>query len=169
MSNVFEIAGDVSVFGLRAVTGLFRRPFEGEQIRLTRGGRVEIASTRDCFRLRSGRGFDAAHAKCAGHVRRDGVDSYGSGTSIFSGNRSAGYRVTGGGESRFRDRAVLSNMRATGQIDAIESLSIDSFKFLVAPRIVACTLALPLLTLFLDFSGLLGGFLSKYASSRLSF
>ena len=60
-------------------------------------------------------------------------------------------------------------MRATEQIDAIESLSIDSFKFLVVPRIVACTVALPLLTLFLDFSGLLGGFLSEYASSRLSF
>ena len=29
--------------------------------------------------------------------------------------------------------AVLSNMRATEQIDAIESLSIDSFKFLVVP------------------------------------
>jgi phospholipid/cholesterol/gamma-HCH transport system permease protein len=65
--------------------------------------------------------------------------------------------------------AVLANMRATEQFDGIESLSIDSFKFLVVPRIVACTLALPLLTLFLDFSGLLGGFLSEYASYRLSF
>ena len=33
----------------------------------------------------------------------------------------------------------------------------------------ACTLALPILTLFMDFSGLLGGFLSEYAASRLSF
>ena len=39
-------------------------------------------------------------------------------------------------------------MRATEQIDAIESLSVDSFKFLVVPRIVACTLALPLLKPF---------------------
>src|SRR5262245_64713992 len=61
--------------------------------------------------------------------------------------------------------AVLSNMRATEQIDAIESLSIDSFKYLVVPRIIACTLALPVLTLFLDFSGLLGGFLSVYSQS----
>src|SRR5260370_16496525 len=64
--------------------------------------------------------------------------------------------------------AVLANMRASEQIDAIESLSIDSFKFLVVPRIVACTFALPFLTLFMDFSGLLGGFLSEYAASRLS-
>jgi phospholipid/cholesterol/gamma-HCH transport system permease protein len=65
--------------------------------------------------------------------------------------------------------AVLANMRATEQIDSIESLSIDSFKFLVVPRVVACVIALPLLTLFMDFSGLLGGFLSEFASSRISF
>jgi phospholipid/cholesterol/gamma-HCH transport system permease protein len=32
--------------------------------------------------------------------------------------------------------AVLANMRTTGQIDAIEALSTDSFKLLVVPRIV---------------------------------
>jgi phospholipid/cholesterol/gamma-HCH transport system permease protein len=64
--------------------------------------------------------------------------------------------------------AVLANMRATEQIDGIESLSIDSFKFLVVPRVVACVIALPLLTVFMDFSGLLGGFLSEYAASRIS-
>ena len=65
--------------------------------------------------------------------------------------------------------AVLADMRATEQIDGIESLSIDSFKFLVVPRIIACMLALPLLTMFMDFSGLAGGFLSEFAASRLSF
>jgi ABC-type transporter Mla maintaining outer membrane lipid asymmetry permease subunit MlaE len=33
MSNVFEIAGEVRVFGFRAAASLFRRPLEGEQIR----------------------------------------------------------------------------------------------------------------------------------------
>jgi phospholipid/cholesterol/gamma-HCH transport system permease protein len=65
--------------------------------------------------------------------------------------------------------AVLANMRASEQIDGIESLSIDSFKFLVVPRIVACILALPLLTLFMDFSGLLGGFLAEHGASGISF
>jgi phospholipid/cholesterol/gamma-HCH transport system permease protein len=64
--------------------------------------------------------------------------------------------------------AVLANMRATEQIDGIESLSIDSFKFLVVPRVVACVVALPLLTLFMDFAGLLGGFLSEVATSGIS-
>jgi phospholipid/cholesterol/gamma-HCH transport system permease protein len=65
--------------------------------------------------------------------------------------------------------AVLANMRATEQIDGIESLSIDAFKLLVVPRVAACVLALPLLTIFMDFSGLLGGFLSEFFSSRISF
>ena len=64
--------------------------------------------------------------------------------------------------------AVLSNMRATEQIDAVEALSIDSFKFLVVPRVFACVLVLPLLTIFTDFSGLLGGYFSEYAASHIS-
>jgi len=63
--------------------------------------------------------------------------------------------------------AVIANMRASEQIDAIESLSIDSFKFLVVPRVLACVIALPLLTLFMDFAGLLGGFLSEELASRI--
>ena len=64
--------------------------------------------------------------------------------------------------------AVLANMRASEQIDAIESLSIDSFKFLVVPRVLACVIALPFLTLFMDFAGLLGGFLSEELSSQIA-
>jgi phospholipid/cholesterol/gamma-HCH transport system permease protein len=65
--------------------------------------------------------------------------------------------------------AVLANMRATEQIDGIESLSIDSFKFLVVPRVVACVLAMPILTLFMDFSGLLAGFVAEHGASHISF
>ena len=64
--------------------------------------------------------------------------------------------------------AELANMRATEQIDAIETLSIDSFKFLVVTRIVACTLVLPLLTLFMDAAGILGGYAAESFSSHMS-
>ena len=64
--------------------------------------------------------------------------------------------------------AELANMRATEQIDAIETLSIDSFKFLVVTRIAACTIMLPLLTVFMDAAGVLGGFVSEHISSHLS-
>ena len=64
--------------------------------------------------------------------------------------------------------AVLANLRASEQIDAIEVLSVDSFKFLVVPRVVACVLVLPLLTTFMDLTALLGGFLAEHALSHLS-
>jgi len=59
-------------------------------------------------------------------------------------------------------------MRATEQIDAVEALSIDSFKYLVVPRVLACVLVLPLLTIFTDFSGLLGGYFSEFAAAHIS-
>jgi len=65
--------------------------------------------------------------------------------------------------------AELANMRATEQIDAIEVLSIDSFKMLVIPRIVACSIVLPVLTVFMDVIGLAGGYLAERATSDLSF
>jgi phospholipid/cholesterol/gamma-HCH transport system permease protein len=64
--------------------------------------------------------------------------------------------------------AELANMRVTEQIDAIEALSIDSFKLLVIPRIVACAIVLPLLTIFMDTCGLIGGFLVENRISHLS-
>jgi phospholipid/cholesterol/gamma-HCH transport system permease protein len=64
--------------------------------------------------------------------------------------------------------ASLAEMRATEQIDAIEALSIDSFKLLVVPRVVACFLALPLLTTFMDFCGVTSGFLSEHFLSHIS-
>jgi phospholipid/cholesterol/gamma-HCH transport system permease protein len=64
--------------------------------------------------------------------------------------------------------AELANMRATEQIDAIEALSVDSFKMLVIPRIVACALALPILTVFMDFAGLAGGYVAERFTSHMS-
>src|SRR5271166_4534494 len=64
--------------------------------------------------------------------------------------------------------ASLAEMRATEQIDAIEALSVDSFKLLVVPRVVACVIALPLLTTFMDFCGVVSGFLSEHFMSHIS-
>src|SRR6266704_2215955 len=169
MSNMFQIAGEVSAFGFRAVTGLFRRPFECDQIRRQL---AEIGSKSLPLVIASGFSLGAVLTM---HTRSTLV-TFGATALIPTVQALAffleiGPLVTGllvAGRVGSGIGAVLSNMRATEQIDAIEALSIDSFKFLVVPRIAACTLALPILTLFFDFSGFLGGFLSEYASSRLS-
>jgi len=60
-------------------------------------------------------------------------------------------------------------MRVTEQIDALESLAVNSFKYLVFTRVVACALALPLLTVLMDFSGMVGGFIAETVVSGVSF
>jgi len=170
LSNVFEIAGDISRFGFRAVTDLFRRPFEGDQIRQQL---IEVGSKSLLLVVASGFALGAVLTL---HTRSTLV-TFGATAWIPTVQALAffleiGPLVTGllvAGRVGSGIGAVLSNMRATEQIDALESLSVDSFKFLVVPRILACTLALPILTLFLDFSGLLGGFVSEYATARTSF
>ncbi|WP_375203891.1 MlaE family ABC transporter permease [Hyphococcus sp.] len=55
--------------------------------------------------------------------------------------------------------AELGTMRVTEQIDAMSTLAVDPFKYLVAPRILATTLALPVLVLMADIIGVYGGYL----------
>jgi phospholipid/cholesterol/gamma-HCH transport system permease protein len=64
--------------------------------------------------------------------------------------------------------AELGAMKVTEQIDALEAVAVDSFKFLAVTRIVACILAMPLLTTITDFCGILGGFLAETTVSGMS-
>jgi phospholipid/cholesterol/gamma-HCH transport system permease protein len=55
--------------------------------------------------------------------------------------------------------AEIGAMRASEQIDALTTLSTDPFRFLVAPRLIAATITLPLLVLVADIIGVMGGYL----------
>lgn len=55
--------------------------------------------------------------------------------------------------------AEIGTMRVTEQIDALETLSTDPVAYLVAPRLVAATLALPVLIAVADTLGIAGGML----------
>ncbi len=54
--------------------------------------------------------------------------------------------------------AELGSMKISEQIDALEILGVNPFKFLVAPRVIACLICLPLLTVLADIVGIFGGF-----------
>jgi len=55
--------------------------------------------------------------------------------------------------------AELGTMRVTEQIDALETLSTNPFKYLVAPRLIAGMSMLPLLVIVGDIIGVFGGYL----------
>lgn len=61
--------------------------------------------------------------------------------------------------------AEIGTMRVTEQIDALTTLATNPFKYLVAPRLIAATVTLPLLVLIADIIGVMGGFLA--ATQRL--
>ena len=50
----------------------------------------------------------------------------------------------------------VASMKVTQQIDAIRALGTSPIKRIVIPRVLACMIALPLLTLFADYIGLFG-------------
>lgn len=63
------------------------------------------------------------------------------------------------GRSSSAMAAELGSMRVTEQIDAMSTLAVDPFKYLVAPRIFAATVSMPILVLIADVIGILGGYL----------
>lgn len=55
--------------------------------------------------------------------------------------------------------AEIGTMRVTEQLDALTTLSVNPYKYLVVPRVIAGTLMLPCLVLIGDIIGVLGGYL----------
>ncbi len=64
--------------------------------------------------------------------------------------------------------AEIGTMRVTEQIDALRTLSVNPFKYLIAPRVIAATLTLPILVLVGDIIGVYGGYLVSVNSLGFS-
>ena len=56
--------------------------------------------------------------------------------------------------------AELGILRISEQIDALDTMRIDSLRYLVSPRVMASIISFPLLTAFFDMVGIFGGYLS---------
>jgi phospholipid/cholesterol/gamma-HCH transport system permease protein len=74
--------------------------------------------------------------------------------------RAMGAMMTGiimAGRTGAAFAAQLGTMQVNEEIDALETLGISSMDFLVLPRMLALILMMPLLTLYSDLFGILGG------------
>jgi phospholipid/cholesterol/gamma-HCH transport system permease protein len=65
--------------------------------------------------------------------------------------------------------AELGSMRVTEQIDAMEVSSTNPMRFLVAPRVLAATIMLPILVLYGDILGILGSWLGTNIKGDVTF
>lgn len=55
--------------------------------------------------------------------------------------------------------AELGLMQTNEEIDALQTLGVSPVEFLVIPRVIALVIMMPLLTLYADLMGILGGFI----------
>jgi phospholipid/cholesterol/gamma-HCH transport system permease protein len=65
--------------------------------------------------------------------------------------------------------AELGSMRVTEQIDAMEVSAVNPFRFLVVTRILACTLILPILTIYVIVIALIGAYLAVLLFQNMNF
>ena len=78
-------------------------------------------------------------------------------TSLVAGGRVAGGMA-----------AELGSMQVTDQVDALRAMGIDPVRKLVLPRVLCCTLALPMLTVLADALSIAGGAWISSAQFRIS-
>lgn len=64
--------------------------------------------------------------------------------------------------------AELGSMRVTEQIDAMEVSAINPFKYLVVTRVMATTIAIPVLALYCSFVALYGSYINVHAEETVS-
>ncbi|MCQ2966469.1 MAG: ABC transporter permease [Alphaproteobacteria bacterium] len=53
--------------------------------------------------------------------------------------------------------ATIGTMQVNEEVDALKTMGISPFEFLIAPRVLALSVVMPLLTLYADIMGMLGG------------
>ncbi|GGG48831.1 ABC transporter permease [Caldovatus sediminis] len=158
--RVCRMAGAVALFALEALSHLVRPPFYG---RLFARALLEIAYfslpvvaltalfTGMVLALQSYTGFARFNAE--GAVANVVVLSI----TRELGPVLAGLMVSGRIGAAFA--AEIGTMRVTDQIDALVTLSTNPMKYLVTPRLLAGTIALPLLVIVADILGVMGGWL----------
>jgi phospholipid/cholesterol/gamma-HCH transport system permease protein len=65
--------------------------------------------------------------------------------------------------------AELGSMKVTEQIDAMEVSATNPFKFLVVSRVIASTVMVPMLAVYMGFIGLIGAYLNVHHNENTSF
>lgn len=167
---MFLAAGDVTLFAVRIILAVLRAPREGAEV----ARQIYEVGWRS-LPLITAAGF-AVGAVMSMHTRAS-LERFGAEALIPAGLALALFKETGplvtgllfAGRVGAGIGAELGAMRVSEQIDALETLAVDSFKYLVVTRVGACVLVLPVLTTLMNFTGILGGYVAETAISGMSF
>ena len=161
--------GRYAIFAGRALRDALRPPFEGGEV----ARQIYEIGWRS-VPLISTSGF-AIGVVLSMHTRAS-LERFGAESMIPAGLAMALVRETGpltaglllSGRIGAGIGAELGAMRVTEQIDALEASAVDAFRYLVVTRVIACVIALPILTTLMNFAGMLGGFIAETSATGMS-
>ena len=167
--GVFEFAGALATFGARAVGEAVRPPYEPREVI---GHLFQFGYRSAPLILTAGFAIGIVLSM---HTRAS-LERFGAEALIPAGLAIALIRETGpltagllvAGRVGAGIGAELGAMRVSEQIDALEANAVDSFKYLAVTRIIALMIAMPLLTIMMDFAGIFGGYVAEAVVSGMS-
>jgi len=167
--SAFAWVGEVSIFGLRALYEAILPPYEFKE---TARHVFEIGWRSTPLIALAGFSIGVVLSM---HTRAS-LERFGAEAMIPAALAIAFVRETGplvcalliSGRVGAGIGAEIGAMKVTEQIDALEASAVDSFKYLAVTRIVACMIAMPLLTMIMDFCGMFGGYVAEASTSGMS-
>ena len=166
----FEWFGELGVFCFKLLRSMFLPPYEGGEFAHQLD---ELGSKSLPLVALAG----AATGVVLSLETRDSLVSFGAKSLlpallVVSIIKESGPIITGlivSGRVAAGIGAELGAMKVTEQIDAMEASAVDPYKFLVATRVLACVVMLPLLTLAADFCGIIFGWVTNTLTEPISF
>ena len=161
-------AGALAIFAAAAVSHLFRPPFFGRNL-LRAFIEIGYFSLPVVALTATFTGMVLALQSYTG-FSRFGAEGAVANLVVLSVTRELGPVLAGlmvAGRIGAAFAAEIGTMRVTDQIDALTTLSTNPMKYLVAPRLLAATLAMPLLVVVANILAVMGG--TIVATMKLDF
>lgn len=167
--SVFEWFGELGLFCLRLMRAALPPPYEfGELLRQCDAiGALSLP----LVSLAGAATGVVMSLQMRASLVRFGAKSFLPAVIVFSMIKETGPIITGlivSGRVGAGIGAELGSMKVTEQVDAMEASAVDPYKFLVATRVTACILMLPLLTVAADFCGIIMGWVANTLADPIS-
>ena len=152
--------GKIMILFVQTLGWILRPPLEGREI-LKQMERVGVQSLPVVTITAAFTGMVLALQSFTG-FKRFGAETMVGTVVALSMTRELGPVLTGlmvSGRMGSAMAAELGTMRVTEQIDALYTLATNPIQYLIVPRFLAATIMLPILVIFADVIGILGGYL----------
>jgi len=155
-----ESSGRMGLFLVRAVRSIFKPPFKFRPV----VRQMHFIGARSAFVILFTGLFTGMVLGLQGYytLRKFGSEGFLGSAVALSLIRELGPVLTALmviGRAGSAISAEMGIMRNTEQIDALECMAVDPFRYLIAPKLLAGILVMPLLTAIFDVIGIFGGYL----------